>query len=318
MQRRGGTQRGEDAPLSHDTDNRKVRRTTPGFVLGAVLLLSLCGGGALYSAGVGGGGGGALGLQRGASGGGGGGASRLMQQVLRGGSAAQAGASESEGGRAADCAQDADFRPGAAGEWGLTDDALDGEGIRLELVTTAPYGDKSTFCDSYISGAEHMQKVSKLARGGGGGGRRAAAARAGPRGLSRSDQGVEGAASGGITCAATSFYLVDQEDEFSDKIVDFVVNAEAAVIDLYTGLLSASACKPLANGIRYHCAASLTPAFVAGRRLTVLDYGANAGFFTQMPTRLGFHSITVDPQVRAGWWGAAGEAARQKLARVRA
>ena len=114
------------------------------------------------------------------------------------------------------------FAPGAAGEWPLVDDALSGEGIRLELVTTRPlsYSFGMTFCDEMADGTEHMRKLGVATK--------AASARKGLPAFSRSMQGVEGAASAAgahVTCGTSTFYLVDQETEYSDKIIDYVRSA---------------------------------------------------------------------------------------------
>ena len=71
---------------------------------------------------------------------------------------------------------------------------------------------------------------------------------------------------------------------------------EGAVIELFTGLLSASACKPLENGWPYYCAGGLTPELIAGRTLKVLDDGSTAGFFGQMAARFGYDTVIVEPQ----------------------
>ena len=75
-----------------------------------------------------------------------------------------------------------------------------------------------------------------------------------------------------------------------------VTDHEGAVIELFTGLLSASACKPLENGWPYYCAGGLTPELIAGRTLKVLDYGSNAGFFGQLSARFGYDTVIVEPQ----------------------
>lgn len=240
------------------------------------------------------------------------------------------------------------FAPGAAGEWSLIDDSLTAEGIRLELVTTDPlkYGFGMTFCDALEEGTAHMRSTGIHSR--------ATVGTKGTKAFSRSMQGVEGAGTGGgsrAVCARTRFYLVDQENEFSDKIIDYVrtlrhvyraiwrlfvlpllphdahapstvprlpvlppslsllalptffpchnqqvTDHEGTVIELFTGILSASSCKPFENGWPYYCAGGLTPETIAGRRLAVLDYGSNAGFFGQMSARLGYHTIVVEPQ----------------------
>ena len=92
--------------------------------------------------------------------------------------------------------------PGAAaGFWPLIDDALPSEGIRLELVTTKPlsYSFHSTFCDFMEEGTSHMRALANP----------------------RKSEGEE-EEGGPISCATATFYLVDQETEFSDKIIDYV------------------------------------------------------------------------------------------------
>ena len=172
------------------------------------------------------------------------------------------------------------FRPGSrGGPWPLIDDALPAEGLRLELVATRPteYSFKSSFCDEGVVDSGELQRALLDRVGGRGDG-------------GRSPQPDH------VQCSSVRFYVVDQETKYSDKIVEFLTEHEGWIIELFTGLLSATSCKPFKNGFPYYCVGGLTPEFVAGRTLTVLDYGANAGFFTHMAARLGFRVIAVDPQ----------------------
>lgn len=174
-------------------------------------------------------------------------------------------------GAAAEAAEECDHSPGAAKPWALVDDALPGEGIRLELVTTKPlgYSFASTFCDVMADTAPHMEAIAsgegidvpesqwRRQRG-------------------RRDENDENSYVP-AACATSKFYLVDQETEYSDKIIEYVTVHEGWVIELFTGILSASACKPLMNGWPYYCRGGLSDDFIAGRRLVFGDYGANAG-----------------------------------------
>ena len=213
MRRRGHEESG--GVSSPTGDNDKSRRASPAHVLGGGLLLLV----AAYSL-----------LMRAPQSGGAeretsalmrdGGGVRLADKALRG----DLGAGVGLAAEAACKPGHADFRPGAAGDWTLTDEALPGEGIRLELVTTLPYGtdakpsilspaDKSSFCEAFEESSVHMQRTGILHRGD-------RSPKKAARGLSRADMGVEGTSK--VACARTSFYLVDQEDTYSDKIVDFV------------------------------------------------------------------------------------------------
>ena len=182
----------------------------------------------------------------------------------------------------ADAAPEADecdtFSPGSRGSWPLIDDALPGEALRLELVAVdqSTFTHKSSFCDKIVVDSGDLQRA-----------------------LLDRIQGISGEpppSREAFVCSAAHFYVVDMQTFYSDKIIDFIMEHEGWNVDLFMGLLSASGCKPFKNGFLYYCAGELTPEFVGGRTLTVLDYGSNAGFFTQMSARLGYRVITVDPQ----------------------
>ena len=158
----------------------------------------------------------------------------------------------------------------------LIDDAISGEGVRLELVTTE--SDKNPFPPSFC---DHFESASTLM--------------AGPDGALAGGPAAHTPGKG-PTCAIVRFWLVDQETPYSDKIVTYIHAHEHWVVELFTGILSATACKPLVNKITYYCRADLDDAFVAGRRLLVADWGANAGYFTQMAARLGYAVSVVEPQ----------------------
>ena len=69
--------------------------------------------------------------------------------------------------------------------------------------------------------------------------------------------------------------------------------------DLRAGLLAADGCRPLKNGVKYYCRASLSTlpdGEVQRGSVVVGDWGANAGYFTVMAARMGYDVITVEPQ----------------------
>ena len=106
---------------------------------------------------------------------------------------------------------DADLEPTVP----LIEDALPGEGIRLELVTTnvdePPF--QPTFCDTFELSDSLMPVLAARDRG----------------------DMPKPAAGSPVTCGIVRFYLADQETEFSDKIIDYIQKHEFWIAELFTG-----------------------------------------------------------------------------------
>lgn len=114
----------------------------------------------------------------------------------------------------------------------------------------------------------------------------------------------------GAACAAISFLMVDPQSEGTDKILDFVVRAEATVQELFAMLLVSRGCSRIptdSEGARIvpWCAHDAAGTARAAPPI-VVDVGANAGFYTLFSAAAGARVVSFDPQphcahfVRAG------------------
>jgi hypothetical protein len=248
MRRRGGPDGvagsggpGGDAPSSsYDADDLKeiARRSRP--LVGAILLAAAITSPFVWM--TGGGGPGAAGvpssrtaarsllLSRGLGGAGRGGSRHIRVPGGRGLFAAPAAADGVDaatdgGGDASSGGEDDDggssFSSPLLEPWPLTDGSYGGEGIRVEAVTAKPlsYGFESTFCDVIAAdGVAHQRRLLGL---GDDGGEEVVDMRT-LRASARAGDGSIPPPSEMAVCADARFFLVDQENEFSDKIVEYV------------------------------------------------------------------------------------------------
>lgn len=251
MRRRGGPDGGAagggaggDNPYEADDLKEIARRTRP--VVGAILLAAAVTSPFVWM--TGGGGAGAAGvpasrtaarsllLSRGLGGAGRGGArhirvpggSGLFAAAPAAAAAAHDGANAGDGG-SSDDGGDGSFASPLTEPWALTDGSYGGEGIRVEAVTAKPlsYGFDSTFCDVIAAdGVAHQRRLLGLGGDDVGEGEEEVDMRT-LRSSARNSDGSIPPPSDMAVCADARFFLVDQENEYSDKIVEYVSGAAA-------------------------------------------------------------------------------------------
>ena len=117
----------------------------------------------------------------------------------------------------------------------------------------------------------------------------------------------------GEGCAAISFLMVDPQTPGTDKILDFLVEAEPAVQELFAMLLASRSCARLPTD---SAGSAFTPwcahdeAGSARRTMPpfVIDAGANSGFYTLFSASAGARVVSIDPQPQCAHYVRAGAA----------
>ena len=99
-------------------------------------------------------------------------------------------------------------------------------------------------------------------------------------------------------CATPRFFMIENGNDYSDKIAAWLPIHEPRSIELQMAALTARKCITLLSTTQaYYCPEQWRP-LADERRVTplVLDFGSNSGFFSVAAAKLGYSVIAVDAQ----------------------